>query len=69
MACCNHVGQELGAISKEVGRGNPDPSMGFFNNCSGRKKLQVNKVFMTSLTPESQRESLPVDAMEILISI
>lgn len=53
---------------REKGRGNSNPRMGFFNNCLGMKKLQVSKVFLTLLTPESQREPLPVDTMEILIS-
>ena len=69
MACCSSVGQELGAVRKEEGSRNPNARTGFFNNCPGREKLQVSEVFVTSLTPESQRGSLPVDAMEILISI
>lgn len=65
----NSVGQELGAISKEEGRGNSNLRMGFFNNCPDMKKLQISKVVLSLLTPESQREPLPVDTMEILISI
>lgn len=65
----NRVGQELGAISKEEGRGNSNLRMGFVNNCPSMKKLQVSKVVLSLLTPESQKEPLPVDTMEILISI
>lgn len=50
---------------REKGRRNSNPWMGFFNNCTGMKKLQVSKTFLTLLTPESQREPLPVDTMEI----
>lgn len=48
MACCKSVGQELGAVSKEERRGNPEPRMGFFNNCPGRKKVQVSKALVTA---------------------